>query len=155
MKIKEYLERFVENNRKVTSNRNLPYASFEEFVLKNGREYTKRQDMKVKRGKPKECFMNAYRLADEMGLTYVEGFAFTKTMSKAIYPLLFLHVWCVDNEGNVYDPTWKDGEQYFGVAFNMNYLWKTIYSRRISGVINNPEEGFPLLSGKHKKFKKE
>jgi hypothetical protein len=48
-------------------------------------------------------------LAQDNDLIYVEGFAV------GVFPTL--HGWCVDDAGNVIDPTWPDGrgKEYYGV----------------------------------------
>ena len=141
---KDYLEQMV-SIRKTMYRHDYPYSCFEEFVLKNGVEFYNVSDRKkIKLGKAKECFKNAFDLANtRVGLHYVEGFASTKALG-----LPFLHAWCVNKEGVVYDPTWPDGENYFGVIFSMEYVMKTIVRRKSYGVIDNMECGFPLLTGK-------
>jgi len=123
------------------------YSCMEEFVLKNGKTF-KVGNGKVKRGKVKECFKNAFHLADSgSGLVYVEGYATSKGL-----PFPVLHAWCVDSKGNILDPTWKDGEEYYGVPFDMGFVCRTILKRKKFGVIDNCEDGFPLLSGQHIDF---
>ncbi len=103
-----------------------PYSCFEEFVLVNGKEYQNHNPVKVKHGRMRECFKNAFYLADrDDKYIYVEGFATTKRLG-----LPLLHAWCVDKQGNVYDPTWRDGDTYYGVPFNLEYVRKTILSER-------------------------
>lgn len=59
-----------------------------------------------------ECYVNAYYLAHNQGLYYVEGLAIVPSIG---FPME--HAWCVDADGHVYDPTWEAGTDYFGVAF--------------------------------------
>ncbi len=57
METKEYLKRVTEYRRKNSPElRDWPYASFEEFVLKNGREYASHSQVEVKRDESGECF---------------------------------------------------------------------------------------------------
>ncbi|MFA5355295.1 MAG: anti-CBASS Acb1 family protein [Candidatus Paceibacterota bacterium] len=102
----------------------------------------------VKKGKMKGCYRNAALLAMENdNYTYCEGIAY----SKAINGFPFNHAFCIDKEGNVVDPTWKDGTAYFGVPFSTDFLRKTIVETGIWGLIPdypsekyNPfEAGFP------------
>jgi hypothetical protein len=122
------------------------YSSIEDFVLKNGKQYDYAVSG-VRKGKMKECFMNAYHLVQrDPSLTYVEGYAKTKNL-----PIAVLHAWAVDKDGNVHDPTWEDGSSYFGVSFSRDFVEETIVSKGTYGVIDNYEQGFPLLSGKSSK----
>jgi len=132
------------------------YCSIEDFILANGRAYRNQplpKDIKLR--KLGECFKNAYYLAMmRPELTYVEGIVWN------IIPML--HAWCVDKDGNVFDNTWgrnhkrenskhKDfdpNREYFGVPFQMQYIDRTLYSKRTYGIIDNWKDGFPLLSGK-------
>lgn len=146
--IKDYLEKMSEMcNARINSK--FKYSCFESFVLANGSEFGISGE-KIKRGKKKACFCNAYHLADNGGkFTYVEGYASTKGL-----PFPVLHAWCLTEDGKVVDPTWKDGEEYFGVSFDLNYVRKIILRRKKFGVIDNYEMHFPLLSGEHEDFLK-
>lgn len=144
--IRGYLEKVTKTKRRIRSNKK--YSCIEEFVLKNGQEFRSRNGNKIKKGKMKECFRNAFHLAEDFDLIYVEGYA---TCSGLGFPIF--HAWCVDQEGNVYDPTWKNGDEYFGVPFDFMYVRKTIFRRTKFGVIDNKEMGFPLLAGKDIHFK--
>lgn len=64
-------------------------------------------------GRLGECYVNAYYLAMNQGLHYTEGMAIH---GKVGFPMD--HAWCVDDAGQVYDPTWDNGQDYFGVAFD-------------------------------------
>jgi len=120
------------------------YSSMEEFILKNGKFYEPKELPKdIPEGKVKDCFMNAWHLAiDRPDLTYVEGYA------SSIIPVL--HAWCVDKQGNVIDPTWGTGKAYYGVLFTKDYIMKTAMRRKIFGIIDNYQEGYPLLKEKPK-----
>lgn len=61
---------------------------------------------------PKACFANAQYMSQlsERGLRYVEGYAV------CIIPVH--HAWCVDENDNVVEVTWKEpGVAYFGLEF--------------------------------------
>ena len=145
--MKEYLEKMIEMIKNIRKNNEFPYSCFEEFVLKNGKQFKNHQDQHIRYGRMKECYRNAYRFAEAKSLIYVEGYA---TFSGIGLPVL--HAWCADKEGNVYDPTWKKGDEYYGVPFDMSFVRKTILRTKKFGVIDNWEMGFPLLTGKAKDF---
>ena len=150
--VQNYLSQVAEMLKMNKQRNGFLYGSKEEFVQKNGQEFKPQEFDSSKypdaRRTPKECFSNAWHLASETGLTYVEGFAFN-----VMFPML--HAWCVDQEGNVVDPTWKTPEdcQYFGVPFSMEYVNRIIFKRKRFGVIDNMQMDFPLLTGKHTDFK--
>lgn len=58
----------------------------------------------IKYGKAKECFGNAFGVAafDER-YRYCEGWAYTPGL------IAVHHAWLIDLDGNVIDPTWRDG----------------------------------------------
>lgn len=119
------------------------YGSCESFVAANGRSFIAtplHKDFKF--GTQKECFKNAFNLANEHEdiLVYCEGYA------HSIIPTL--HAWCVDKDGIVYDNTWRDGgEEYFGIPFDLNFVRKFIIKRKKYGVIDSWDIGFPMLKG--------
>jgi hypothetical protein len=117
------------------------YSCMEDFVLANGRLFTyKPLPKKIKRGEMKLCYMNAYHLVmAKPELIYVEGFA------AGIIPTA--HAWCVDRKGRVYDPTWQDGQEYFGVPFDPIFVLETIAKREHYGVIDDWENKWPLIQG--------
>jgi hypothetical protein len=97
-------------------------------------------------GAAKECFMNAYRLAEGSDLIYVEGYA------TSVIPVL--HAWVLDprpnDSGKIIETTWENpGEEYFGVAMPMDYVRKVLLARKFYGVLDCYEIGFPLLTGEH------
>ena len=121
------------------------YNSIEQFVLRNGRRFSRAElPQGVRLGASKTCFRNSIRLAKSRGLLYVEGYA-----RWGERPIPMLHAWCADSDGNAFDPTWPDGIEYFGVAIDLDYA---IQRRKASGwesVIDSPPE-FPIVSGRDK-----
>ena len=134
-----------------SSSHKYKYMSGYDFVLKNGvkcipQPYDASKYAGVPRTK-KECFRNAYYLSLYEGLIYVEGLGFNNLITE--------HAWCVDEDMNVYDPTWDEPEtrEYYGVLFNMDYVEKIARESEVWGVIQNYKGRFPLLTGEHTDFK--
>lgn len=153
--MKTYLEEIIKVRKAFSANRasnpSLKYICIEEFVLQNGREYTTQAKKKFRHGRLGQCYKNAYHLADSNPeLIYVEGYASTKMLG---FP--FAHAWCVDRDGLIYDPTWKDGDKYYGVEFSLSYVTQVILKRRCYGVIDNWENHWPLLNGEDIAFREE
>lgn len=86
----------------------------------------------------KECYSNAWHLAERTGLQYVEGLAMPDFMDIPIE-----HAWCVDDKGNVYDNTWpKPGRVYYGVPFDDNFVRQVLVETGTFGVIKFESEVF-------------
>ena len=141
MTLQEYLKQHVQlvNQHRCKQER-WKYSCMEDFILHNGREMQVNPTVKtLRRGKMKECFKNAYELALHEGLIYCEGYALS------IIPTL--HAWCIDKDGNVIDPTWTDGKEYFGIPFDLEIVSKIILKRGKFGIIDSWDIGFPFLTG--------
>lgn len=102
----------------------------------------------IGRGTIKHCYGNAYRMLTRhgrrLGLSYAEGYATTTTSN------LHLHAWAIDKQGKVYDPTWKVGSAYFGVALRTEFVMREIKKRETSGdlyfgFLDDWERDFPLI----------
>ncbi len=121
------------------------------FMLEHGREFkTGPNTYAGRRGTPKQCFMNAGRLAiDDPTLTYVEGYV-------TCHGVPLEHAWLIDKDGLVVDPTLKvkPGEdrigEYFGVPISTKALLDQIFNRtKVWGVLdpmtnmNLYKEGIP------------
>jgi hypothetical protein len=86
----------------------------------------------VERGTVGQCFANAGLLAvDNPELTYVEGLADCGFLPTA-------HAWCVDREGRVIDPTWRDcaTAAYFGIAVSADALQEHLQSTGYWGLFD-------------------
>ena len=109
-------------------------ALMQRFVVRNGRAMTPVKDvpLDVKRGQPKNCFMNATHLAFQ-GYQYVEGYAYAPNL-----PILIQHAWVIDTDGNVIDNTWerREGTQYFGVEFDIDVLTDEIHRTGVYGLLD-------------------
>ena len=150
----DYMEFMVKMRSGMNKPKGAIYLGMEDFVSKNGELFTSCKYPKKYiefRGEKRDCYRNAFQLMmSNSELTYVEGYGISKTI-----PLPIPHAYCVDEEGNVVDPTWDDQEDciYFGVKFSSEYTYETIMRTQIYGLIENYKERFPLYMGKHKDFK--
>jgi hypothetical protein len=125
----------------------MKYKGNYDMVLKEGSFFeVQERPKKIKQGEMKQCYTNAGRLAlDDDNYTYCEGFASTKQ-----FGIPFAHAWCIDKQGKVVDPTWKDGASYFGIKFSTDFLKQTILKTKTWGLIpdypskkyNPMKEGF-------------
>jgi hypothetical protein len=143
MKTVEWLRQMLEMKAKMRTPEGWKFKCTEDFVLFYGRSMKRNKNNGVKCGEPKQCFDNAFRLAGTNPLlTYCEGYA---TTSKLPFPVE--HAWCVNKKGEVIDPTWKDGKDYFGVEIPFSLASEIIIKQKQHGVIDSWKLGFPLLSG--------
>lgn len=121
-----------------------PHSAKGAFIKAHGKEFTSIASKSPVKGKMKECYMNAYQLATHRdGYTYVEGMATTEKV-----PIPLDHAWCVDAHGDVVDPTWNEGNAYFGVPFKTEYIEKTALKTKVYGVLSHTN--LDLLRGKDK-----
>ena len=88
------------------------YRGPADLVLQTGRAFAPAPlPRRYRRGVPKACFDNAYKLAVRAGLRYCEGYA------AGLLPVE--HAWCVDADDQVVDPTWTGdrlGAVYLGIV---------------------------------------
>jgi hypothetical protein len=122
--------------------------SVEKFILENGR-YFKPAPLprNIPHGDIHSCFENAFLLAvkNKTKYFYCEGYATTGLLPT-------LHAWGVTADGKVIDPTWcPDGSnekmEYFGIAFDWDYITKQFKSMKHFGLINDAKRKWPLLRG--------
>ena len=78
------------------------------------------------------CFMNAFRLMNNKGYTYVEGIAMP---ANTLFPVH--HAWCVDEFNHVIDPTWIDGAAYFGVHLNKSFVYQRALRSKKYGIFGD------------------
>jgi hypothetical protein len=98
-------------------------------------------------GRPRECFRNAATLALRKPniYMYVAGYA----VNRWIAMRTMAHAWCINSDNFLVDSTWDEGAEYFGVPFRHDYLRRVLRARTDYGLIDNPEMGFPLVTGAH------
>ena len=148
---RRFLESWADafNRQALAGERFAAYTSEADFILKNGRPFEAAALPRgVRMGSPRECFRNAATLALRKPklYTYVEGYA----VNRWIAMHTVAHAWCVGPDNYAVDPTWDEGTEYFGVPFRHVYLRRILRARRGYGLIDNPEMGFPLVTGAHR-----
>lgn len=79
-----------------------------------------------------QCFRNSFDVAQENdGYTYVEGFAFSRSL-----PIPFAHAWVLDREGRVIELTWDDpGREYFGIPFRTGFVTNIVWQSGYYGML--------------------
>lgn len=114
------------------------------FVLTHGKPFIPKPLDGFYRGRPRECFRNAYLLAAEAGLIYVEGFACYREIGLPVH-----HAWCVEPGcRTAIDNTWRRiGDEYMGIRFNLDF----VVTSKTGSVLDDWRGGFPILSGDIKK----
>ncbi len=141
--VKQYMEKLVsfrEGCLKLKILEGWKYSCIEDFVLKNGREFTERIPFWDELMPKKECFKNAADITIEnRDIIYVEGFAQPKGL------ITTNHAWCCTKKGKIIDPTWDKGEFYYGVPFSTDYLIESLLKREKYGILDNWEMDYPLL----------
>lgn len=96
------------------------------LILEHGKFWTPRDlPVNVTAGRLGECFRQARELSmlRPECFTYVEGYAYSR--KDRCYPVH--HAWCVDQDGNVVDPTWSQPSVgvFAGVPFRDEVLRKS------------------------------
>lgn len=129
------------------------YVSISHFVLENGirmQPPDPKLPRDIKRGKLGLCYENAGKIAlnvdthchAQTDYVYCEGYAW------GVFPVL--HGWLLTPDGKVIDPTWQgrknfETTDYYGIAFQTEYLRDTIIQNEHWALIDLPLEGFPLF----------
>lgn len=132
----------------------VPIASLYEFAVRYGKGY-RFQPLPDQYDKmtPQRCYANCMELMlRNLNLIYVEGYAGVRNL-----PVPLNHAWCVEKGTNlVIDPTTSGCRYYFGVAFDRKYVIKQVANekRRCASLIDNLEDGFPLLKMSDEQIRK-
>ena len=100
------------------------------LILAHGRPcYMGERTFAGRRATRKQCYENAYNLADSNpSLTYVEGWCRTG--------MFIEHAWCIDPDRQVIDPTLREAAGYFGIPFRWEYVRATASRTKVYGVIH-------------------
>lgn len=126
------------------------YQSYEELILKHGKYFHPAEGLPkgCKRGRSRECYMNASKNMYAKGLTYTEGYAIAQGL-----PFPVEHAWLTDDKGFAYELTWPEpGQEYFGVRMDRKFVNETMLRTETYGILGNDwqdehrllREGFPL-----------
>lgn len=105
-----------------------------EVLAEAGRCFDRMAPVQPARDEAKMCYSNAAWLARTSGrmLHYVEGYAVS---GQLMMPLA--HAWCVDDAGQVYDSTWRDGHDYFGMVFDHDKVEDLRLLMKMHGIFEN------------------
>ncbi len=133
------------------------FSCMADLLLQHGREFNSKPFPKGTplRGGPKACFHNAGLLA----LGWPEKYLYCEGYATGIIPVH--HAWVLDLEdGLVVDNTWTGeageeistgrptrGTQYFGIAFNREYLQLVVDRGHELSLLDQWQAGWPLLQG--------
>ena len=131
------------------------YHSKQEFIVRHGRLFPPkpfpakyRKWMRGLHG----CFENSLELAVESGeLAYVEGFALPASGLPHLSPRATAHVWCVDSDGKVVDPTWSGilaGSEYCGLSLDKRPLYELHQKGKPFGLLFNDLLFWDVATGK-------
>lgn len=116
----------------------MQYKCYEHMILERGILFKGFTHVDTPYNTMKECYKNAFLLADENPDKYI----YCEGVACSVIPMH--HAWCVDERGNVFDPTWKEGSHYVGIPFKIDHVRRTILARKYYGVIDDPQRDFPL-----------
>lgn len=122
--------------------------SIEAFLLQWGRPFPNVEQPPPPKSQARECYRNAALLAmSDASLTYCEGFA----VAPDLFPMS--HAWVVRENGTVLDPTWPDGNDYFGVAIKTDALARMLIKSERYGILFTDYGPGPLLKMSPKKLR--
>jgi hypothetical protein len=107
-------------------------ALLENFVLRNGKEFTPRKRIGRKR-MMKECFKNAQEFVwENPETTYVEGWVVNSSLPFPIH-----HAWVTVTGKDAMDPTLDaKGHEYFGIAFNTRITHSQMLKNKVYGILD-------------------
>jgi hypothetical protein len=162
-KLRGYMEQMAAMNKTMGHRPMGGFYSIEEFVLRHGREFAWKRGAGPAGvpmdGEPNACYMNAANLMlSRRDLLYVEGYAHIGQI-----PIPTHHAWCSTFDGVVVDPTWdsdrllsgptlgalaslRGAREYIGIPINRVYLVAALIRRKMWGIMNDWEYGWPMLS---------
>jgi hypothetical protein len=116
------------------------------FILYHGEVwFCQPRPAQFKLGKFGRCGQNSMNLAlKHSELIYVEGVVGVNNRYQ-----LVPHSWTADRNRRIIDPTWEvdDENVYFGVPFKTSYLRQVRAKGLRASLIENWQDGFPLICG--------
>lgn len=114
------------------------------LLLKHGRAwYIGKGTFTGRRASRKQCYMNAYALADNnQNLIYTEGWCWSR--------FYLAHAWCIDQDGQVIDPTLREATGYYGIPFKWDFVRATASRTKVYGIIS--ESNIDLLESPAETF---
>jgi hypothetical protein len=135
--VQRYLDS-VASLHKQMKPRGFRYASMFAFVLAEGMEFSTDNIAFPRTGALQQCFGNCFTMAlrNPTRYVYCEGYA------SGIIPVNHAWLWDKANK-RIIDPTWQDGQVYFGIPFNVSYCTPAMLAT--GSVIDDYKRGFPLL----------
>lgn len=142
----KYLRQIMELRIKMAKPSGYYYSNLEHFFFEAGRDMEWGPLPKcVKPMKIGYCFNNAFKLAQDEGYAYVEGYAC------GIIPVH--HAWNIGHDGKVIDVTWAgrytdENSAYYGVEIPFAVVVDQLLQKRTYGVVDNWEADWPLLKDK-------
>ncbi len=84
-----------------------------------------------RKGRVGFCYANAGRVASsDDDYLYCEGYATSTTL-----PIPLGHAWLMcRSTGDIIDPTWVNGRDYFGLTFDYHWFRKAVVTRKVWGL---------------------
>jgi len=141
--LRRYMQQMADMLKGIYADR-MKFAGFEDLVLQRGCSH---QPAPLPKGRwfsrQRECYRNAYNnvMKDPDKYVYVEGFML------CVIPIQ--HAWFApkDDTSLVYDSTVRNGSEYLGIPFELEYVHKIMLKANCYGVMDQPGLHFPLLTG--------
>lgn len=104
-----------------------------ELIREYGKHWRRKSDdlasVGLEKGPMGNCFGNALNaVLVNPDLIYVEGYS-----NGGFFPMH--HAWVVDGNGTVFDPTWDDGTDYYGIPFHTDWVARYVRTSGYTSVM--------------------